>query len=479
MPPPPPLNPVQTVNGDSLINGGQYITEDLTVLGDTNLKALSVDGNQNVSGSQTVGNGQTIAGGQTIGGGQTVNGNTQLNGNLNVTGDTNLKALSVDGNQNVIGDSLITGGQTVNQWLVVGPPPPVDPKPGQLFVNGQLITPSGSGCPSGSPSSVCLGANATTSGDNATAVGSNATSVGGGTAIGANSLVTGTNGTAIGIGASAGDPGTAVGAFAEATGENASAFGANAKATGKDSLAIGTGANATFNNSAAIGAGAQTTRANQVVLGAPGTSLTLPGVANNGRFAGRTNQSGSVRVLTTDGSGNVGTSFDPEVLQNSTNNLEQAVNSLGQAVNSSGAIAAAFSAVPQTPLGELEPVRCGAGVGGYGSAYAVAMGCAAKLNGLYPDLAVNAALSLTSPVDYVYGSTPSVAGRIGFSVPLGKKRAVTPVVAAGPSASDAQLAERVETLQQQVRQLQYLLQRQPTPAPSPASFGGQVIRGLW
>jgi autotransporter adhesin len=345
-----------------------------------------------------------------------------------------------------------------------------------LWVDGKRV--SGSSCPTGSTSSVCLGTNATASGENATAVGGNANSVSGGTAIGANTRVTGVNGTAIGIGATAGDPGTAVGAFAEATGENASAFGANAKATGKQSVAIGTGANATHHNSAAIGAGAQTTRANQVVLGTPGTSLTLPGVANNGRFSGRANQSGSTRVLTTDGSGNVGTSFDPEALQNSTNNLEQAVNSLGQAVNSAGAIAAAFSAVPQTPLGELEPVRCGAGVGGYGSAYAVAMGCAARLNGIYPDLAVNAALSLANPVDYVYGSTPSVAGRIGFSVPLGKKRAVTPVVATGPSASEAQLAERVEVLQQQVQQLQNMLQRQPTPAPSPAP-SGQVIRGLW
>ena len=203
----------------------------------------------------------------------------------------------------------------------------------------------------------------------------------------------------------------------------------------------------------------------------------MPGVANGGKFSGRANQSGGVRVLTTDGSGNLGTSFDPNALQNSTDNLERAVNGLGDAVNSAGAIAAAFSAVPQTPLGELEPVRCGAGVGGYGSAYAVAMGCAARLNGIYPDLAVNAALSLATPVDYVYGSTPSVAGRIGFSVPLGKKR-VTPVVAAAPSATEAQLSERVETLQQQVQQLQYLLQRQPSPAPAPAP-SGQVIRGLW
>ena len=117
-------------------------------------------------------------------------------------------------------------------------------------------------------------------------------------------------------------------------------------------------------------------------------------------------------------------------------------------------------------------------MGGYGSAYAVAMGCAARLNGIYPDLAVNAALSLANPVDYVYGTTPSVAGRIGFSVPLGKKRVVTPVVAAAPSATEAQLSERVETLQQQVQQLQYLLQRQPSPAPAPAP-SGQVIRGLW
>ncbi len=99
-------------------------------------------------------------------------------------------------------------------------------------------------------------------------------------------------------------------------------------------------------------------------------------------------------------------------------------------------------------------------------------------NSIDPDLTVNAALSLSSPVDHVYGTTPSVAGRIGFSVPLGKKQAATPVAAAGPSATEAQLSERVEALQQQVQQLQTMLQRQPAPAPSPAP-SDQVIRGLW
>jgi autotransporter adhesin len=439
---------------------------------------------QIVIGDSEIQGNQTVTGKQTVSGGQDVTGKTQLNGDLNVTGDTNLKGLTVDGNQTVTGgqtvggNSQINGGLTVKQWLVVGPPPPVPVLPGELWVDGKRITSGGgSPCPTGSTSSVCLGTNATATGENATAVGSNANSVSGGTAIGARSRVTGVNGTAIGIGATAGDPGTAVGAFAEATGENASAFGANAKATGKESLAIGTGASATFDNSSAIGAGAQTTRANQVVIGTKGTSLTLPGVANGGTFSGRTNQSGLVRVLTTDGTGNVGTSFDPDALQNTTSNLEQAVDSLGQAVTSAGAIAAAFTAVPQMTLGAQEPIRCGAGLGGYGSSYAVAMGCAARLSKKYPDVSLNAAISLTNSVDYVYGSTPSFAGRVGFSFPLGKKREQSQTQAAN-TAPDPQLAERVEILQQQVQQLQYLLQRQASPAPNPAP-SGQLIRGLW
>lgn len=60
--PVPPGSPAQTVGGDSVIQGNQNIHQDLTVLGNTNIKGLTVDGNQNVTGSQTVGGGQTVSG---------------------------------------------------------------------------------------------------------------------------------------------------------------------------------------------------------------------------------------------------------------------------------------------------------------------------------------------------------------------------------------------------------------------------------
>lgn len=372
----------------------------------------------------------------------------------------------------------MNGSLTVSEWLVVGPPPPVGTvlNTGDLYLNGALITPgSMATCENaGGPSDTWLGQNSTATGEDGTALGFNAQSTTGGTAVGSGSTA-GTSGTSLGMGTSSGNSGTAVGVFSSAMGDHSAALGTGATASGTGSVAIGHNASATHNNSTAIGAGAKTTRPNQVVIGTPGTSVTMPGVANGGKFSGRANQSGGVRLLTTDGSGNLGTSFDPNALQNTTNNLEKAVNGLGDAVNSAGAIAAAFSAVPQIPLGELEPVRCGAGVGGYGSQYAVAMGCAARLNGIYPDLAVNAALSLANPVDYVYGTTPSVAGRVGFSVPLFKPKNAAPVVAAVPSPA---LAQQVETLQRQVQQLQWQLQQQPAPAPAPAP-SGQVIRGLW
>ena len=75
-----------------------------------------------------------------------------------------------------------------------------------------------------------------------------------------------------------------------------------------------------------------------------------------------------------------------------------------------------MSAVPEVSLGVDEPIRCGFGGGGYGSQYAVAAGCALRVaNRLH----LNGALSYAPSVDYGYGSTPSVAGRFGFSFPLG------------------------------------------------------------
>ena len=62
-------------------------------------------------------------------------------------------------------------------------------------------------------------------------------------------------------------------------------------------------------------------------------------------------------------------------------------------------------------------MRCGIGTGGYGSQYAFSAGCAVRIN---DRLHLNGALAYTPSIDYQYGSTPSVAGRLGFSFPLGK-----------------------------------------------------------
>jgi hypothetical protein len=97
--------------------------------------------------------------------------------------------------------------------------------------------------------------------------------------------------------------------------------------------------------------------------------------------------------------------------------LESAARGLGRAVETSGAIASAMSAIPEVTLQEDEPMRCGVGTGGFGSQYAFSAGCAVRVG---DRLHLNGALSYSPSVDYNYGSTPSVAGRLGFSFPLGR-----------------------------------------------------------
>jgi len=315
---------------------------------------------------------------------------------------------------------------------------------GSLWVNGQQITGNGiQQCSGAVPSSsICIGEDATWSGAYTTVIGALAGSVAGGTAVGSRATVTGELGTAIGFGATAGDPGTAVGAFASATGRDSTALGYLSNAIGADSVAIGAKATAGFDRSVAIGPGATTTAPNQVVIGTPGSSLNLPGVASGGSFAGTKNQRGATRLLTTDGSGNIGTSsLDP-------NQIETNIRSLGQAVTNAGAIASAFSAVPQVVSDQSELMRCGSGLGGYGSSYAAALGCAVKLNPNSP-MHLNAALALTSSVDYGYSSSPSYAGRIGFSFPLGPRRR--------PSGLSQDQAAELEDLRQQLKEIKNIL----------------------
>ena len=79
---------------------------------------------------------------------------------------------------------------------------------------------------------------------------------------------------------------------------------------------------------------------------------------------------------------------------------------------------AALSGIPEMSLMPDEPIRCGIAGGGYGSQYAIAGGCAARIK---DSIHVNTAIAYSPSVDYVYGSTSSFSGRVGISFPLGAK----------------------------------------------------------
>jgi len=158
--------------------------------------------------------------------------------------------------------------------------------------------------------------------------------------------------------------------------------------------------------------------------------------------------------VTTDGSGNLGTSFNPKL-------MEQSVSDIARATQTSAAIAAAFSAVPSMTQLNGEPARCGFGTGGFGSQYAIAGGCAVKIS---ESFFLNGALSYAPSIDYNFGSTPSVAGRLGFSFPLGRMRktnqdshTISPQVLKTIELQQQEISElrnMVLTLQTQIQALQ-------------------------
>ena len=116
------------------------------------------------------------------------------------------------------------------------------------------------------------------------------------------------------------------------------------------------------------------------------------------------------------------------------NKLEGAARSLGDAAEAAGAMGAALSGIPEVSLHPDEPLRCGFAGGGFGSQYAIAGGCAARIK---DSIHLNGAIAYSPTVDYHYGSTSSLAGRVGFSFPIGgggSKRASTPK--AQPSGED-------------------------------------------
>jgi hypothetical protein len=234
----------------------------------------------------------------------------------------------------------------------------------------------------------------------------------GGIAIGYLTDTDGSNATAIGTGSVAnGIDVIAVGNSAQASGVDAIALGSDAVAQGNQVTAVGAGSSATFAGSTAVGAGATTTRTNQVVIGTSSDEVTLPGLSGSGTALVAANDDGTLKRSSVS-MGQMETAVKTTIPK-----LESAARGLGRAVESSGAIAAAMSAIPEVTLQEDEPMRCGVGTGGFGSQYAVSAGCAVRVG---DRLHLNGALSYSPSIDYDYGSTPSVAGRLGFSFPLGR-----------------------------------------------------------
>jgi autotransporter adhesin len=237
------------------------------------------------------------------------------------------------------------------------------------------------------------------------------------TAIGAAAVATGEQATAIGISAQATNTrASAFGFAANANGIDSTAIGANSEASGTNSTSLGKQSRAIAPNSTAIGFNSVATQPNQIVIGTNISKLTIPSLGQSGSFLGSANQNGSTRLLSTDGEGNLGTTNISSSQVERIPAIESAMSKIGTAMNAGTSIALALSAVPTVSEDPREPIRCGIGTGGYGGTYAFGLGCAARV---FNRLQINGGLSFAPPVDYGYGTTPKVGGRIGFSFPLG------------------------------------------------------------
>ena len=122
--------------------------------------------------------------------------------------------------------------------------------------------------------------------------------------------------------------------------------------------------------------------------------MTIPGIASSG---------GGQRLVTTDSAGNLGAS------QYTVNDYNNALQQVDNQVSQVGAIAAALTSIPNLTNGTSK-YGCGIGTGGFGSSWAGAAGCVAKVA---KNVWINGALSYSPSVSTAFGSTPSVAGRLG------------------------------------------------------------------
>ena len=446
----------------------------------------TADGTLNrYTGATTIGSDLLISGSQAIGGNLTVGGDVVFNNYKNTNPGSGTTFLSTDANGKVALAAIPNG--TTFCTLVGANSSCYGPN---AEAKGAFDTAIGANSRADAAlGSTALGAETNASGNGSTAIGVLAKSQGEGSlavgfaanstaedgiAIGSNALANGFNAFAFGTGAVAnGRNVTAIGFGARAEGFNTNslALGTGSLASGTDVTALGAGATATGVRATAIGAGAITTRNNQVVIGTQQDDVTMPGLSGSGTDLVAANNDGTLQRSS------VSLQQVDQAVNTTIPKLESAVSGLGQAVESVGAIASAMSAVPQVSLMEDEPMRCGVGTGGYGSEYAISAGCAVRIA---DRLHLNGALAYAPSVNYQYGSTPSVAGRLGFSFPLGRiaKPSSKPTAEASKELSNVQgtiqkIQAEVKSRDNQIAilktQLDKLLKAQHSETSTPSS----------
>ncbi|MDA0258255.1 MAG: YadA-like family protein, partial [Cyanobacteria bacterium] len=269
---------------------------------------------------------------------------------------------------------------------------------------------------------------------------------------------------------------TAIGSKTRATAEESTALGAGAKATQTNSIAIGASSTTTRANQMVLARpqveitapslqrsnsidvstnqdqlstvmasddgtlkrtnaltsenGKTTINGSNVTLGDENTQVQVPSLSGRGDSLVGVNNDGELFNSSFDPSAIIDNSNQinqniQQINNNTTNisknrkdinKLEGAARSLGDAAEAAGAMGAALSGIPEVSLHPDEPVRCGFAGGGFGSQYAVAGGCAARIK---DSIHLNGAIAYSPTVDYHYGSTSSLAGRVGFSFPIG------------------------------------------------------------
>ena len=186
------------------------------------------------------------------------------------------------------------------------------------------------------------------------------------------------------------------------------------------------------------------------MIGSATTEVTVPNLAGSGTAIIAANEDGTLQRSAV----SIGD------LDNAVNKrlpkLESAARSLGTAVEAAGAMGAALSSLPEVSLLPDEPMRCGFGTGGWGSQYSVAGGCAARIA---DRVHINGAIAYTPSVDYEFGSTPSVGGRLGFSFPIGKLNKPKQELAKLDHGHQQAMAKLVDQRDQQIAKLSEQLEQ--------------------